>query len=158
MKTVIFILLILSLYFGICLFIGVKCALIAVAILLIVLATVFIINKNFFEKYIKFVNPKYAILYNEKDDKFRKRLKITDIVIFYLLSTFMLFMALNIPNITLPLNQRNMIALIIGAAFFSILIWYLGLFILKKSKTNSSFWFYFTALILFVVLILAFII
>lgn len=158
MRTVIFILLILSLYFGVCIFIGVKWALMAMATLLITLATVFVINKDFFDKYIKFVNPKYAILYKDKDDRFRKRLKITDIIIFYLLAAFMLFISVSIPNIVLPIQYGNLKYLFIGSAFFSILLWGFSLFILKKSKNNSNFWFYFTALILFIVLILAIII
>ena len=155
MRTIIFILLLLGLYFGVSVFVGIKWALVVFSILLITLATAFIIKKDFYIKYVEFVNPKYALLYSSKDTDFRRKHRITDIVVFYIISAIMLFISTSIPNIMFPIEGSNLIYLIAGTVFFTILLWTFSLFILKKSNKNSSFWFYFVALIMFVILVLA---
>lgn len=157
MKTVIFILLILGLYFGICVTVGVKWALAAMAIFMIVLATTFIMKKGFYIKYIQFVNPRYALLYNSKDEDFKRKHKNTDIIIFYIISALMLFMSAIMKNLKLSVDNGYLLYLLIGTALFSILLWAISLIILKKSTRNSSFWFCFLAVILLSLLIFAFI-
>jgi hypothetical protein len=138
--------------------VGLKWALIAMSIFLITLASIFVLKTDSYVKYIQIVNPKYAVSYNAKDAKFRKRHRWTDIIVFYLLSSFMLFMSVNMPNATLNVPLGNLVYLMLAAVFFSILIWILSLFILRKSKNNASFWFYFIALIAFILLVLVLII
>lgn len=155
MRSIIFILLLLSLYFGICILVGVKLALVVFALLMLILATVFIIKRDSYVKYIEFVNPKYALLYNSKDDNFRRKHRITDIIGFYIITAIMLFISVCMPSTPLPIQGSSIIYLIMASVLFTILLWYFSLLILKKSKKNSSFWFYFIALILFAILVLA---
>jgi hypothetical protein len=154
LRAIIFILLLLSLYFGICIFVGVKLALVAFSLLMLTLATVFIIKRDSYVKYIEFVNPKYALLYNSKDDDFRGKHRITDIIGFYIISAIMLFISVNVPNTPFPIQGNSVVYLIIATVLSTILLWCFSLLILKKSKKNSSFWFYFIALILFAILVL----
>ena len=155
MRSIIFILLLLSLYFGISIFIGIKWALLVFSLLMITLATVFIRKKASYVKYIEFVNPKYAHLYNNKSDDFRRKHRVTDIIGFYIISAIMLIISVSIQNFTLPIQDNILIYLIIGTMLSTILLWCFSLLILKKSKKNSSFWFYFIALILTVILVLS---
>lgn len=155
MRTIIFIILFLNLYFGICIFAGMKAALAVLSILMLTLATVFLVKKNSYVKYIEFVNPKYSFLYNAKGDDFKKKHRITDISAFYILSAIMLFLTASIPNVTLPFQGSMIIFLIISTVVISICLWCFSLLILKQSKKNSSFWFYFIAMILVAILILA---
>jgi hypothetical protein len=158
LRTIIFILLILSVYFGVCVFVGLQWALTAMSLFLIILATIFVFKRDSYIQYIQLVNPKYAALYNGKDDKFRKSHRITDIIIFYLLSSFLLFMSINIPNTKLTVSHTTLVYLLLVAVIFSIFLWLFSLFILKKSKNNSSFWFYFIGLVLLLILVLCLIV
>lgn len=155
MRTITFIILLLSLYFGICVFIGIKWALIVFSLFLITLTTVFLIKKDFYVKYIEFVNPKYALLYNKKGDDFREKHRIIDIIVIYILSAIMLFISLNMHNTTLPIQGSKLIYIIIATVLLTILLWGFSLLILRKSKKNSSFWFYFIGLILSAILVIA---
>lgn len=155
LRTIIFIILLLSVYFGISVFVGIKWAIAVFSLILISIATAFIIKKDFYAKYIKFVNPKAALLYGNKDDDFRRKLRITDIIVCYIISAILLFLAAVIPNVTLTVQGSIPIYLIIATVLITILIWCFSLFILKKSKKNSSFWFYFIALILSMALLLS---
>ena len=155
MRTIIFILLFLSLYFGIWIFIGIKWAIAVCSLLLMSLATSFILKKDFYVRYIEFVNPKCAALYNYKDDNFKRKLRKTDIIVLYILSAIMVFISVNIPNTILPIHGIYLIYLIVIEISVCILLWLFGLLILKKSRKYSSFWFYSIALILFIILVLA---
>jgi VanZ family protein len=117
-----------------------------------------VLKTDSYIKYLQIVNPRYAVLYNDKDAKFRKRHRWTDIIVFYLLSSFMLFMSVSMPNTTLTIPHGNLVYLMLVAVLFSILVWIFSLFILKKSKNNSSFWFYFIGLVLFMILVLCFLV
>lgn len=154
MRSIIYILLILGIYFGICIFIGMNWALITLAAFMIILATSFIVKRDFYIKYTEFVNPKYASLYSLKDDEFKRKHRVIDIVGFYIISAFMLLLSAIIGNLKLPLQGSSLAYLIIPVVLLSILLWGLSLVILKKSKKNSSFWFYFIAMIFFAILVL----
>lgn len=154
MRSIIFILLLLSLYFGICIFIGVKWAIAGFAMLLLILATVFITKKDSYIKYIEFINPKYALVYNSKSDNFRKKHRIIDIIVLYIISAIILFISVNMENTTLSIGGTIPIPLIVTTMIFTIILWGFSLLILRKSNKNSSFWFYFIAAILFIILVL----
>lgn len=145
----------LSIYFGICVFIGVKWALIVFSLFMLVLAAVFSIKKDSYAKYIAFVNPKYSLLYSSKDADFRRSHRRSDIVVFCIISLLMLLISLGMPNITLAIEGSSLMYLIAGTVILSIILWGISLFILKNSKKNSSFWFYFTALLSAVLLVIA---
>ena len=154
MKSIIYIVLFLSIYFGLCTFISINIALVVFSVIMATLATVFLVKKDFYMKYIEVINPKYAVLYHSKDADFRKKHKITDIIVLYGISAFLLFFSIALPNTTLPFQRNNIIYLIIGAMLSVIVLWQFSLYILKKSNKNASFWFYFTAFTLSVVLLL----
>lgn len=153
MRSIIIILMWLGIYFGICVFAGMGWALLTFALLMITLSTVFVVKKDSYVSYIQFVNPRYAALYNSKDDEFRRKHRITDIIAFYIISSIMLFLTVIMPNVTLTVDGGYLIYLITAVVLITILLWRFSLIILKKSKKNSSFWFYFTALIMFALLV-----
>lgn len=153
MRTIIFIIILLSVYFGISIFIGLKFAIGLFAILLATLATVFIIKKTSYYKYMEFVNPRYASIYMTKSDDFKKNLRTTEIAILYGLSSFMIFMSIIMPNITLPVNN-NIAYVILSSVILTLLLLYITLSIFKKSKKNSSFWFYVFGSVLSAILVM----
>ncbi len=154
MITIIFIISLLSIYFGICILVGIKWALILFALLLITLSTAFIIRPYFYEKYIKLVNPKYALLYSSKNVEFKRKHKKVDILICYIISGIMLSMSTLYNNTKLPFTNSYIPYLLASAIFMSILLWLASILILKKSKSNSSFWFYFISSIMVIILLL----
>lgn len=155
MRSIIYILLLLSLFFGICIFAGIKWALLALSTLMITLAAVFIIKKDSYVKYIEFVNPKYALLYATKSDDFKRKHRIIDIIVFYIIAAIMLFIAVIVPNIILPIQGSIFVYLMAATILLTVLLWCISLFILKRSNKNSNFWFYFIASISAAVIVLA---
>lgn len=158
MRVLIYIILILSLYFGACVFIGVKFALIAMSLFMLILAITFSAAKDSYIKYLQLVNPKYAAIYNSKDDEFRKKHRLTDIKIFYIFSPILLLLSLSMKNIKFPIQGSSTLYIILPTVLLTVLLWLSSLFILKKSNKNSSFWFYFIALICSAILLFALII
>lgn len=99
------------------------------------------------------MNPKLSISFKEKDSRFKKNTRITDIVIFYSLSAILLFISKGMPKQTLPYNKQS-ITLIFVAIIISICLYFLSNYIFKKSKSNSSYWFYFVGLVALMILLI----
>ncbi|QLY77958.1 hypothetical protein [Clostridium intestinale] len=99
----------MTLYFGLSTFLSINLALLLFSLFFIITATIFLVRKDSYTKYIEFINPKLSILFKEKDNKFKKNTRITDIAVFYFLSAILLFISkvclnklyLIIPNLSL---------------------------------------------------------
>jgi len=154
LRSIIFILTLLSVYFGICIFIGIKWAFVFSALFMIALATMFLIKKESYLKYGEIMNPRGALLYKSKDDSFRKKYRITHIIGLYILSAILLLTAVPLPNTTMSIHGRIFIYLVIATLLSTIVIWCLSELIFKRSKKNSTFWFYFIGSALFILLVL----
>lgn len=155
LRTISFILLFLGIYFGLCAFVSVKWALLGFSLLMITLATIFVIKKDFYVKYVTFTNPKYISIYNAKDDDFKRKHRISDITGFYIVSAIMLILSVVMPDVTLPIQEQSILYLVIATIIISMLLWYTSLIIIRKTKKNASFWFYFITSILTGILVLA---
>lgn len=99
------------------------------------------------------MNPKLSISFKEKDNKFKKNTRITDIVIFYLLSAVLLFLSKIMPKQNVPYNKQS-IPLIFVAIITSICLYFLSNYIFKKSKNNSTYWFYFLGLLSLILILI----
>ncbi|ERK30215.1 hypothetical protein CINTURNW_1785 [Clostridium intestinale URNW] len=152
MRTIFFLIVILTLYFGLSTFLSINLALLLFSLFFIITATIFLVRKDSYTKYIEFINPKLSILFKEKDNKFKKNTRITDIAVFYFLSAILLFISKVMPKETLPYNTQ-FIPLIFVAIIISICLYFLSNYIFKKSKNNSSYWFYFIGLLSLMILL-----
>jgi hypothetical protein len=151
MRSVIIIFCFLALYFGLLALVGLKWAFISFAVLLSLLATAFLLKKNFYISYVTAVNPKYALLYNDKSESFRKNHRIIDMILFYVLSMLLLSAGFMAGDNVFPLQGFDLSRIIIMIAvsiLLSLALWLGSLLILKKSKTNYVFWLCFVGLIL----------
>lgn len=105
----------------------------------LIMGILFSFKKEFYDKCIKFVSPKFYDNFNLKDEKFKERNRKTNIVCLYLLSvaTFMnsrLCSAIS-PEFTTKLNFKN----ILITSSFAFVIYFLSSYIFKKSKNNTQY-------------------
>ncbi|WP_461615190.1 hypothetical protein [Clostridium sp. Marseille-QA1073] len=139
MRIVLFMIVLLLLYTLFYSILGPSITFLIMSGVFLAMGILFSLKKEFYDKYIKFVSPKFYDNFNLKDEKFKERNRKTNIVCLYLLSvaTFMnsrLCSAIS-PEFTTKLNFKN----ILITSSFAFLIYFLSSYIFKKSKNNTQY-------------------
>ncbi|WP_454052028.1 hypothetical protein [Clostridium sp. Marseille-Q7071] len=139
MRIVLFMIVLLLLYTLFYNVLGPSITFLIMSVIFLIMGILFSFKKEFYDKYIKFVSPKFYDNFNLKDKKFKERNRKTNIACLYLLSiaTLMnsrLCSAIS-PEFTTNFDFRN----ILITAIFAFIIYFLSSYIFKKSKNNAQY-------------------
>lgn len=140
-RQIIVIISLLAVYFLAVQFLGMGWTLFIFAFYLLSLAILFTINAQNYERYMKFINPTFLKIYQEKDDKFQKDTRRTQIIISYigpvilLIGSYLNFKTGNQTHLA-PADSLKMFLLLF---FIMIPVIYLSNYLFKKAKKESHF-------------------
>lgn len=143
MRTVIIMIFLLALFLGLYTTLGIGITMFIISGMYFIMATLFTIKKEYYHKYLSFVNPKYKNISDEKGEKFKKKNRITNIISDYILSVVMFFNGMiNVkynsnfkPSFSVSYYFKfGSLVLVIG-----IIIYFVNNFLLKKSKNHSDY-------------------
>ncbi|HAG44260.1 MAG TPA: hypothetical protein DCL31_14260 [Clostridium sp.] len=139
MRIVLFMIVLLLLYTLFYSVLGPSITFLIMSGVFLIMGILFSFKKEFYDKCIKFVSPKFYDNFNLKDEKFKERNRKTNIACLYLLSvaTFMnsrLCSAIS-PEFTAKFDFKN----ILITAIFAFIIYFLSSYIFKKSKSNAQY-------------------
>jgi len=100
------------------------------------------VKKEYYYKYVALINPKYNEICDEKGEEFKNKNRRTNIICWYLMSILFLFqVAITRENRVLfeGMAGKDLILFLGIIMLFSILIFLISMYILKKSKSNGEF-------------------
>lgn len=123
---------------------GIGITIVILAIIFLIQAILFSIKTEYYDKFLSFMNPVLYSLYNEKGSDFIRKKRRSNIICYYILSVitgFNAFIQIKLmPKIdTRPVfSLREFLALALGALGVVLLINYISILTMKKSKTANE--------------------
>ncbi|WP_130807476.1 hypothetical protein [Senegalia massiliensis] len=143
MRTIISMAFLTILYLGLSYLLGVTKVMFILSATFFIMATLFSYNKQYYDKYFMFINPKQHKIIYEKHERFRKKHRLTSIISFYILSIIMFIngtigIESNLPNEYL-LTIRDFIIVAGIMLIIGIIVYFTDSYILKKSKYNKEY-------------------
>lgn len=144
LKTISIMVLILLIWFLLNNFLGNGITTLIFTIIFLVQAIVFTIKSEYYDRFLKFMNPGQYNVYIEKGDDFIRKKRKMNIVSYYILAVIMGFNAFMQIRLANKMDTRNLLdakefILFAGVIIIIILIInYISMYTMKKSKTATE--------------------
>lgn len=121
---------------------GIGIATVVISILFLIQAIVFSIKSEYYDSFLKFMNPQLYNAYSDKNSDFNRKTRKTNIISCYILSAIMGFNAFI--QFTSKIDSRNMFnikgVLVFGVITIgvSFLLNHISILVMKKSKSSNE--------------------